>query len=254
MASEQATLTLPDGRTVHLSVLTDAAGAKFIDVGPLYGLTGALNPRTVTARGAALAAPTFVSSPPPESDAPQHSLAQYFIPDDALAAFCRHVRIRPWFHVHRELPVARHVHRWRQGAAAVSRLPHRAAGARGRPPGLARPPLRLVRKPSRSCWPRGRVRWPALSFLPRRPSTRPSLLPLQHLPGHVRRATLRRGALPLVLRPPRAAAPPTHPACPHRAVVRARGCPLAAARPSASAPLAGCCPQDAAHPVAPHGE
>ena len=222
MASEQATLTLPDGRTVHLSVLTDAAGAKFIDVGPLYGLTGALNPRTVTARGAALAAPTFVSSPPPESDAPQHSLAQYFIPDDALAAFCRHVRIRPWFHVHRELPVARHVHRWRQGAAAVSRLPHRAAGARGRPPGLARPPcppaatrgcFRLVRKPSRSSWPRGRVRWPALSFRPRRPSTRPSLLPLQHLPGHVRRAALRRGALPLVL-PPSAPLlhPPTQPA------------------------------------------
>jgi hypothetical protein len=36
-----ATLTMPDGRTVSLPVLTDAAGALFVDVRKLQPDTGA---------------------------------------------------------------------------------------------------------------------------------------------------------------------------------------------------------------------
>lgn len=37
----EATLSLPDGRTVKLNVLTDTEGNKFLDVTKLYGETGA---------------------------------------------------------------------------------------------------------------------------------------------------------------------------------------------------------------------
>lgn len=38
---ENAVLTFPDGRTVKLPYLTDSAGNKFVDIGKLYGETGA---------------------------------------------------------------------------------------------------------------------------------------------------------------------------------------------------------------------